>query len=272
MKYKVKITDESGNVQQCSIMLGCHVVDKSASLGLALSYALGDNSKLYVMDADFVKGLLKDISAAHITSSSKALPPQTIPEPKPAKSHEYPHMKYGLPKYYAVHFGDVRTHPLDIEALKRYNEIHTTSFKGHYKFYGFDGKNDCWEGVTHFEQPVTLLTVVAFLARTDKHFNPIAPESNPIDADRYPHMLLGLPKYYAVILDQVEYPQARRVFNQIHHVNYGCNVKYCGFDGANFNNGTRAVNDVAQFNVKLDVLTAAEFLTAANEYFKYNLK
>ena len=190
-----------------------------------------------------------------------------IPDLNSIPVDKFPHMKYGLPKYYAVMFGDVRTHPLDIEALKRYNKIHTTAWVAYFRFCGFDGKAHGWDNITSFVKILKVLSVTEFLKLTNEHFNPIAPEPNPIYADRYPHMLLGLPKYYAVILDQVEYPQARRVFNQIHHVNYGCNVKYCGFDGANFNNGTRAVNDVAQFNVKLDVLTAAEFLTAANKHF-----
>ena len=62
MKQEVKVTDEAGNVQQCAVMRGCFMEGKSASLGLALLYATGNEGKLYVMDADFVKALLKDIN------------------------------------------------------------------------------------------------------------------------------------------------------------------------------------------------------------------
>lgn len=62
MNQKVKVTDESGNVQQCAVLRGCFMEGKSASLGLAILYATGNEGKLYVMDADFVKALLKDIS------------------------------------------------------------------------------------------------------------------------------------------------------------------------------------------------------------------
>lgn len=62
MKQKVKITDEAGNTQQCAVMRGCFMEGKSASLGLALLYATGNEGKLYVIDADFVKALLTDIN------------------------------------------------------------------------------------------------------------------------------------------------------------------------------------------------------------------
>ena len=62
MKKEVKVTDEAGNVKQCAVMRGCFMEGKSASLGLALLYATGNEGKLYVMDADFVKALLKDIN------------------------------------------------------------------------------------------------------------------------------------------------------------------------------------------------------------------
>lgn len=62
MKQEVKVTDEAGNVQQCAVIRGCFMEGKSASLGLALLYATGNEGKLYVMDADFVKALLKDIN------------------------------------------------------------------------------------------------------------------------------------------------------------------------------------------------------------------
>ena len=78
MKQEVKVTDEAGNVQQCAVMRGCFMEGKSASLGLALLYATGNEGKLYVMDADFVKALLKDINELnafldHVTARNGAL-------------------------------------------------------------------------------------------------------------------------------------------------------------------------------------------------------
>jgi len=177
MKYKVKITDESGNVQQCSIMLGCHIGDKSASLGLALSYALGDPSKIYVMDTEFVKGLLEDISAAHIISASEALTPPTvtefkpvIPEPQPEEAYEYPHMKYGLPRHYAVHFRVWESMKLKVKAIKTLNKIYHISWVGSMNYYGFDGEYNCGYSVTCFKNPVTILTVKEFLDITGEYF------------------------------------------------------------------------------------------------------
>lgn len=71
MKQEVKITDESGNVQQCAVMRGCFMEGKSASLGLALLYATGNEGKLYVMDADFVKALLTDINNVSVLDKAQ---------------------------------------------------------------------------------------------------------------------------------------------------------------------------------------------------------
>ena len=98
-----------------------------------------------------------------------------IPEPKPAESHEYPHMKYGLPKYYAVHFGGEQRVELKTKAVNRYNKIYNTNWNGDFKFYGFDVKDDCWNWIVDFKEPVTLLTVIRFLALTEPHFNPKQP-------------------------------------------------------------------------------------------------
>jgi len=93
-------------------------------------------------------------------------------EPNPIDpNHLYPHMQYGLPKYYAVLFESGKFNESRTEAVKRYNKIHTTNYSGSCKFYGFDGKADYWSDVSRFDQPVTVFTVRQFLTITDKHFN-----------------------------------------------------------------------------------------------------
>jgi len=89
-----------------------------------------------------------------------------------APDHLYPHMQYGLQKYYAVRFRPERRVALKKEAIARFNEIHNILWKGNYKFYGFDGEVCCSDYLVCFKEPVTLLTIPEFLALTDNHFNP----------------------------------------------------------------------------------------------------
>jgi hypothetical protein len=64
MKQVVKVINENNIIQECAVLRGCHMEDgkRNASLALALLYATGNEDKLYVMDVDFVKLILKDIS------------------------------------------------------------------------------------------------------------------------------------------------------------------------------------------------------------------
>ena len=92
-------------------------------------------------------------------------------EQKPIEAYEYPHMKYGLPRHYAVHFEAERSGELKTKAIKRYNEIHNTTCGGVVNFYGFDGEVNYWSLASHFDEPVTILTVIKFLTITNNHFN-----------------------------------------------------------------------------------------------------
>ena len=103
-----------------------------------------------------------DLQAAAVQSEPKPIDPD----------HLYPHMQYGLPEYYAVMFKDVKRNTLDMEAVNRYNKIHNLDNGGRFKFYGFDGKADCWDAVSYFAEPVQVLSVREFLACTDVHINP----------------------------------------------------------------------------------------------------
>ncbi len=92
-------------------------------------------------------------------------------EAQPPEAYEFPHMQSGLPKYYAVMFDKFTCGGDRMVVIDRYNKIHRTKSDGSYKFYGFDGKADYWEDVTHFAQTVKVLTVATFLALTEEHFN-----------------------------------------------------------------------------------------------------
>ncbi len=95
--------------------------------------------------------------------------------PDQKKKKQLSHMQLGLPQYYAVAFDYSGSRFYAIDALSRYNKIHKAHFAGGYLFYGYDGSVACLHQVTQFKQPVTVLTVAAFLSITDEHFKTAKP-------------------------------------------------------------------------------------------------
>jgi len=202
----------------------------------------------------------EDISVDDLTIA------KTIPKPKPFESNGYSHIKFGLPRHYAVNFGAERRMELNTEAIRRHNKIHSTTLYYGYDFYSSDGNSDYWNNHTYFAAPVQVLTVPDFLARTDKYFSTPIPEPKPAESHEYPHMKYGLPKYYAVHFggeQRVELKtKAVNRYNKIYNTNWNGDFKFYGFDVKD-----DCWNWIVDFKEPVTLLTVIRFLALTEPHF-----
>jgi len=138
-----------------------------------MKYEIRIHDKLVatVHQSDYLIDIIK-ATGAKISDVVKidAQPAAAQSEDKPAPVDEFPHMKFGLPKYYAVMIDDESREIWRSEGIDRHNKIHNEAVHGELNFYGFDGKANYSNDLNSFKGCVALLSVFAFINFTDDHF------------------------------------------------------------------------------------------------------